>query len=81
MIDERIKTILKNCKKNANKCDLHSFTADYSGGRVFVNYAYNFNIIIFIFNKEFKDIRKHYSLNLEQTALLLTKLKIKNISL
>jgi hypothetical protein len=75
-----IENVLKKCKRNANKPDLHSFTADFDGGKVYVHYAYDFNILLFRFSKN-EDIREHYNFKLKETTDFLTKLNIKNISM
>lgn len=77
---EMIEKILKKCKRNANKPDLHSFVADFNGGRVFVNYVYKFDITLFRF-KNMEDIREYYLLNFKEALEFLTKLNIKNISM
>ena len=75
-----IERLLKKLKRNANKPDLHSFVADFDGGKVFVNYVYNFNIVLIRYTSG-EDIREHYTLDTKQAVEFLTKLGIKNISI
>ena len=75
MKKERIDTILKKCKRNKCKPDLHSFTAEIKNGKVFVNYAESFNITVIKFAKD-DDKREHYNLNLPKTIDLLEKFEI-----
>jgi hypothetical protein len=75
-----IEKLLKKIKRNANKQDLHSFTANFNGGKVFVNYAYKFNITVFRFTKT-DDIIEHYSFNLEDAKNFLENLGINDVSI